>query len=236
MRCLDDHLFQDDYLRNNKNSGQKNVRCFPSCSKGGHNKQRVRRTVELSHTLSVSRVFVIHNSPADHAPPFTAVFARSTYTTLSSPVLRPSCDVRCAPSAWSGTLPEPGLRGVRGHSRGHRLRFAYAAQSRLRVARRGRSLAGRHPCWLPHSQRDYAATDPRHIPGGGLYADRRRRQGAACRLQRKLGTSRMALPLVSEVSSGFVRIEVNVSRGAGAAHASIVLAYTRYTQVHALLL
>ena len=52
MRCLDDHLFQDDYLRNNKNSGQKNVRCFPSCSKSGHNKQRVRRTVELSHTLS----------------------------------------------------------------------------------------------------------------------------------------------------------------------------------------
>ena len=86
-----------------------------------------------------------------------------------------------------------------------------------RVARRRRSLTGRHPCRLPHSQRPHAATDHRrHIPGG-----LGRRQGAACRLQRKLGTRRVALPLVSEVLSGFVRIVVNVLRGAGAAHASM---------------
>ena len=41
VRCLDTHLFQSEYRRNNKKAGQKNLRCFPTCSDDGHDKQRV---------------------------------------------------------------------------------------------------------------------------------------------------------------------------------------------------
>ena len=38
--CLDDHLFQDDYMRKNKSSGQASG--ASPLPKGGHNKPRVR--------------------------------------------------------------------------------------------------------------------------------------------------------------------------------------------------
>lgn len=31
--------FKDDYLRNNKANGSKNIRCFPCCCEGGHSQK-----------------------------------------------------------------------------------------------------------------------------------------------------------------------------------------------------
>ena len=42
LRCVDSHLFSKEYMRNNKSSGQKNVRCFPCCTTNGHNVKQVR--------------------------------------------------------------------------------------------------------------------------------------------------------------------------------------------------
>ena len=37
LTCVDSHLFQASYMRNNKHTGQKNLRCFPCCLAEGHN-------------------------------------------------------------------------------------------------------------------------------------------------------------------------------------------------------
>jgi hypothetical protein len=42
LRLIDGHLFTHSYMRNNKSSGQKNVRCFPTCAVSGHNTSHVR--------------------------------------------------------------------------------------------------------------------------------------------------------------------------------------------------
>ena len=59
LRLRDSHLFSKDssYMRNNKSTGQKNVRCFPSCSEGGHKlKTRQPKTGKLRRELTLSSV------------------------------------------------------------------------------------------------------------------------------------------------------------------------------------
>ena len=44
LRLRDSHIFSKDssYKRNNKSTGQKNVRCFTPCFEGGHKLKQVR--------------------------------------------------------------------------------------------------------------------------------------------------------------------------------------------------
>ena len=37
IRCSNGAAFQSGYMRNNKRTGQKNLRCFPACLQSGHN-------------------------------------------------------------------------------------------------------------------------------------------------------------------------------------------------------
>ena len=37
LECTNGDIFVEGYMRNNKRTGQKNLRCFPSCLPGGHN-------------------------------------------------------------------------------------------------------------------------------------------------------------------------------------------------------
>ena len=64
MRLLDADRFQAGYMRNNKPSGQKNVRCFPCCSEGGHVKQQVGEERHIMHASPRSTSFLSYLSPA----------------------------------------------------------------------------------------------------------------------------------------------------------------------------
>ena len=49
LRLIDGHLFTHSYMRNNKSSGQKNVRCFPTCSGTGHHTSQVREARKIEN-------------------------------------------------------------------------------------------------------------------------------------------------------------------------------------------
>jgi hypothetical protein len=40
LECTNGDIFVEGYMRNNKRTGQKNIRCFPNCLPDGHNNQQ----------------------------------------------------------------------------------------------------------------------------------------------------------------------------------------------------
>jgi hypothetical protein len=73
MRLLDADRFQAGYMRNNKPSGQKNVRCFPCCSEGGHVKQQVGEERHINACQSsVNIVSFLPLPRSSPTPPYTA--------------------------------------------------------------------------------------------------------------------------------------------------------------------
>ena len=68
MRLINADRFQGGYMRNNKPSGQKNVRCFPCCSVGGHIKQQVS-VMYISPVLHQSTFVSFLTPPPPRSPP-----------------------------------------------------------------------------------------------------------------------------------------------------------------------
>ena len=166
MRLINADRFQGGYMRNNKPSGQKNVRCFPCCSVGGHIKQQV----SVMYISPVLHQFYLCFFSNPHPPPLSS--ARRPI------VLRPVGDVRSALSDGDGPTARVRDRRLRRHGRrpdaakatqNSKPNRTDAARPESAMAHRGRRAAGGHPLCMPHEQAGAESVDHGHVPrnGGG---------------------------------------------------------------------